>query len=55
MGEPKFNVGDKVSSKSGAVGVVMVMNFEPLGFAYLVEKIDGQTEEFKESDLEKVK
>lgn len=55
MGEPKFNVGQKVISKFGAIGTIMVMNFIPSGFAYLVEKIDGQTEEFKEIDLEAVK
>lgn len=50
MEEPKFSVGDKIKSKSGVIGTVMVMGLD----ASLVEKIDGQTEEFKNSDLEKV-
>lgn len=51
MEEPKFSIGDKVRSKSGVIGIVMVMGLE----VSLVEKIDGQTEEFKNSDLEMVK
>ena len=50
MEEPKFGIGDKVKSKSGVTGTVMVMGLN----VSLVEKIDGQTEEFKNSDLEKV-
>jgi preprotein translocase subunit YajC len=51
MEEPKFKVGDKVKSKSGMTGIVMVMG---LG-TYLIEKADGQTQEFVEVDLEAAK
>jgi hypothetical protein len=51
MEEPKFSVGDKVKSKSGVTGTVLVMDWE----VSLVKKIDGLTEEFKNSDLEKAK
>jgi hypothetical protein len=49
MEEPKFGICDKVKSKSGVIGVVMVMGLD----VSLVEKIDGQTEEFANSDLVK--